>query len=125
MRLHELTEAAITVSPRKIMQNIIKDISVGERVDCHGTCARAIASGQVSDDDIVVVVGPKESEYGFHSIIMTPQRDILIDSFAGKLKEYDKESMTINYANGDESMSIMTPKLMATVAQVKKAASTH
>lgn len=126
MRLHELTETfekSYTGNPDILMKKIVDDIGVGGRNDCHGTCARAISNGVVNDDDIVVIMGPVDKDLGFHSIIISPEREIKVDAFGNKIVNVDKETMTIEYKLGDPSMSIMNPKRMATVAALKKHAS--
>jgi len=124
MKISEISESAIahTVNPSVLMKKIVNDIGVGERIDCHGTCARAISQGAVADNDIVMIMGPVDSDLGFHSIIISPDREIKVDTFGHKRKSVDIETMTIEYSIGDPSMSTMSPKRMATVASLKKSA---
>ena len=119
MRLFEFTSN--TTHPQTLLKKIASDIDAAERKDCHGQCAAAIRSNAVSDDDIVVIIGPQgaKGKIGFHSIIIDRTGDIKVDSYSHKMVDYDIENGIFYYDVGGKKPMPMTYKTYAKVGDLK------
>lgn len=111
-----------TLDPKLLMRKIIDNIKTQGRNDCHGTCAKAIGNGNVNDDDIVIILGPVGDNMGTHSIIVSPEKDIKVDLWHNKLQSYDKDGIIVKYKKLGDTLGTLNPKLMSTVASLKKSA---
>jgi hypothetical protein len=60
------------------------------RKDCHGMVADAIIKGVATAEDYICLLGTGETV--FHSIIVSKDRKILVDSFYNSLSDYDISS---------------------------------
>ncbi len=118
MRLLEFN----TTDPQGLLQKVANDIKTAERRDCHGTCAAAIRTGQVEDEDVVVIVGPKGNggKHGFHSVIIDSTGNIKVDSYSEHMTNYDKENGIFYYDIGGKEVP-MSYKSFAKVGKLKNA----
>lgn len=114
MRLDEFRNT----DPQGLLNIIRNDIVDAERIDCHGTVAKAIRDGVLGDNDYVVVVGPKGGKHGFHSIGLSQSGDIKVDTFSKYMTEYNPNGGTITY-HKDKKDIIMTQMAHSRVADLK------
>lgn len=117
-----LLEITCNTDPESILKNIADHVK-NEKVrlsDCHSATGNAIANQTAKDNDRLVILG--HGKTGAHSIIVDEDGKAKVDTFSGRIKSYDSDSLKVSYytTNAKTTTWDLVPLKVVTIKEFRQ-----